>query len=150
MVYYFNEEMVYIGQGESLDFSYPIAGYTPIKPTSENMLVGCKLISCEWVSCYPYSVDTDSKKTAYLLEKYKETVPSSITVLQGLLAIDAAGLSADYEAWANSVDRTFEEKAFINKAQIWKRDNATLLSATVTFGLTEAQLDELFITASKL
>ena len=75
---------------------------------------------------------------------------TSITALQGLLAIDAAGLSTAYEAWANNTERTFAEKAFINRAQIWKRDDATLLSAATVFGLTEQQLDEFFINASKL
>ncbi len=75
---------------------------------------------------------------------------NSITALQGLLAIDAAGLSSAYEAWANNTERTFVEKAFINKAQIWKRDDTTLLSATAMFGLTETQVDDLFILGATL
>ena len=81
---------------------------------------------------------------------YKITVPQSITALQGLLAIDVAGLSVAYEVWANDVARTFAEKAFINRAQIWKRDDTTLLSAATIFGLTDLQLDELFILGATL
>lgn len=47
-------------------------------------------------------------------------------------------------------DLTLAQKAFINRAQIWKRDDATLLSATAMFGLTDLQVDDLFISASKL
>ena len=47
-------------------------------------------------------------------------------------------------------DLTSVQKAFINRAQIWKRDDATLLSATSLFGLTETQLDELFILGATL
>ena len=47
-------------------------------------------------------------------------------------------------------DLTSVQKAFINRAQIWKRDDAALLSATAMFGLTDLQVDDLFISASKL
>jgi len=38
-------------------------------------------------------------------------VPQEVDALQGLKAIDAAGLSAAYEAWANDPKRKFLEKA---------------------------------------
>lgn len=73
-----------------------------------------------------------------------------VTALQGLLALDAAGLAAAYEAWATAPDRTFAERAFIQRAGHWARDDATLLSAATTLGLTEAQIDDLFSLAATL
>lgn len=77
-------------------------------------------------------------------------VPQQVTALQGLLAIDAAGLSDAYEAWAASPDRTFAQKAFISRAQVWRRDDPVLQAAATAFGLTDENIDQLFATASEL
>jgi len=74
----------------------------------------------------------------------------SISALQGLLAIDQAGLSAAYEAWASDPARTFAERAFINKAQAWRRDDPTLNAAAATLGLSGEQVDALFALAATL
>ena len=76
--------------------------------------------------------------------------PQVITALQGLLAIDQAGLSASYDAWANDPARTFAQRSFLNKAQTWKRDDATLNAAANDLGLTAAQVDALFQLAATL
>ena len=73
-----------------------------------------------------------------------------VTALQGMLAIDAAGLSDQYEEWANSPTRTFAEKAFIQRAQHWQRDDQTLIAAATALGLGDAQIDALFETAAQL
>jgi hypothetical protein len=77
-------------------------------------------------------------------------VPQRITALQGLLAIDQAGLSIDYQTWATSSDRTFAERAFIDKAQTWNRDDSVVAAGATALGLTSEQVDELFIAASAL
>lgn len=77
-------------------------------------------------------------------------VPESITPLQGLRAIDAAGLSIVYAAWANSDDRTFLERAFIDKAQTWRRDDPVLNTGAAAMGLSADSLDQLFIQAAQL
>jgi len=69
---------------------------------------------------------------------------------RGRLALDAAGLAAAYEAWATAPDRTFAERAFIQRAGHWARDDATLLSAATTLGLSAADVDELFELAATL
>lgn len=76
-------------------------------------------------------------------------VPESVPALEALLALDAAGLSADYEAWANDPARTFAERAFINKALTWRRDDPVLNAAGDALGLTEEQKDQLFIAADQ-
>lgn len=71
-------------------------------------------------------------------------VPESIDPLQGLLAIDAAGMAGAYEAWANDPARTFGERAFIQRAKAWRRDDPLLNGATEALGMTAAQVDDLF------
>ena len=75
---------------------------------------------------------------------------TEVTALQGLLDIDHAGLSVEYTVWSNSPLRTFAQKAFIDKAQTWKRNDPTLIAAATDIGLSEGQLDALFTLASNL
>lgn len=77
-------------------------------------------------------------------------VPEAVLPLQGLLAIDLAGMSGAYEAWANDPARTFAERAFIQRAQVWRRDDPLLKGATVALGMTDAQVDDLFRLAATL
>lgn len=77
-------------------------------------------------------------------------IPQSVSALQGLLAVDQAGMAAAYTAWASDSSRTFAERAFIDKAQTWKRDDPTLMAAAAAFGLTELQIDNLFTLAASL
>lgn len=77
-------------------------------------------------------------------------VPQRVTALQGLLAIDQAGLSSDYQAWANDAARTFSERAYIDKAQHWNRTDPVLIAGATALGLTEEQIDELFTAAAAL
>lgn len=71
-------------------------------------------------------------------------VPDSIEPLQGLLAIDVAGMAGAYEAWANDPARTFAERAFIQRAKAWRRDDPLLTGATEALGMTATQVDDLF------
>jgi hypothetical protein len=66
------------------------------------------------------------------------------TPLQGLLAIEAAGLTAVYEVWTSDPLRTFAQRAFIERAQVWKRTDPTLIAAAQSIGLTDENLDQLF------
>lgn len=76
-------------------------------------------------------------------------VPATrISALQGLKAIDHFGLASAYDAWANDPARTFLERAFINRAQTWERDDATLIAAALALGIGEAELDAMFAWAS--
>ena len=73
-----------------------------------------------------------------------------VPALSALLAIDAAGLAPAYEAWANAPERTFAERAFINKAQFWRRDDPTLIAAATALGLTDENINALFLAAAQL
>lgn len=76
--------------------------------------------------------------------------PIRVPALNALLAIDAAGLAPAYEAWASAPERTFAERAFINKAQFWRRDDPTLIAAATALGLTAENIDALFSAAAQL
>lgn len=71
-----------------------------------------------------------------------------ISALQGLKAIDHFGLATQYDAWANDPARTFLERAFINKAQTWERDDATLTAAALALGISDAEIDAMFTWAA--
>ena len=75
-------------------------------------------------------------------------IPQRVTALQGLLAIDEAGLSAQYQSWAASADRTFAERAYIDKATHWNRDDPVLIAGATALGLTSEQIDGLFVIAA--
>jgi hypothetical protein len=75
-------------------------------------------------------------------------IPQRVTALQGLLAIDEAGLSSAYQEWATSESRTFAERAFIDKATHWNRTDPVLISGAEALGLTSEQIDSLFISAA--
>lgn len=74
----------------------------------------------------------------------------SCTTVQGLLALDQAGLSEAYTTWSEDPSRTFAEKVFINRADVWKRTDPVLLAAAAEFQLTEEQVDGLFELAKTL
>lgn len=77
-------------------------------------------------------------------------VPQEVTALQAMKALDAAGMSAAYEAWANAPERTFLERAFIQRAAHWLRSDPVLLSGATAIGISGAQLDDLFRLATTL
>lgn len=102
-----------------------------------------------------YSVERSRWEQAWNLrpltdEERAALVPAEILPLQGLLAIDQAGLSGAYEAWSTSPARTFAERAFIQRAPVWRRDDPLLQAAAAGLGMTAAQLDNLFCLASTL
>lgn len=78
------------------------------------------------------------------------SIPTRVPALSALLALDAAGLSGAYEAWASAPERTFADRAFISKAQFWNRDDPTLLAAAASLGLTEENIDALFSAAAQM
>lgn len=84
------------------------------------------------------------------LEELKARVPKEVLALQALLAIDAAGMAERYEAWANDPARTFAQRAFMARAQTWRRDDPTLQAAAADLALSEAHLDDLFTLAATL
>ena len=77
-------------------------------------------------------------------------VPQEVDATSALKAIDQANLSSAYTAWASAPDRSFSERAFIDKAAVWKRNDPVLLAGAAALGLTSEQVDQLFILAATL
>ena len=76
----------------------------------------------------------------------------TVSALQGMLAIQSAGLVAGFDAWKAGLDPIddFAVVAFFEKAQTWRRDNPYLIQGAIALGLTDEQLDQLFILAATL
>ena len=83
-------------------------------------------------------------------EERAQRIPQSITPLCALATLHQAGYSEAFEAWQNSPDRTFLEKAFLQRAQSWRRDNQVLIDGAASLGISSEELDQIFIAAAKL
>lgn len=83
-------------------------------------------------------------------DQRQAAIPESVPALNGLLALDNAGLSSDYEAWATDPARTFAERAFIDKAMNWRRADPVIASAAEALELSDDDIDELFISADQI
>jgi hypothetical protein len=77
-------------------------------------------------------------------------VPEEVSALQGMLAINAAGMAAPFNAWLSALDpiTDFAAIAFFQKAATWRRDNPYLIQGATALGLTDEQLDQLFVAAA--
>jgi len=93
---------------------------------------------------------TPEEEAEFETELQSIKIPEVVTALQGLLAIDQAGLSKAYESWASDPARTFTEKAFIHKAQNWRYDDDVLNAGCAELGISEDQKKQLFILAASL
>ncbi len=84
-------------------------------------------------------------------EELLDRVPKSVTALQGMRAIKAAGLVPAFLAWKNALDpvEDFEVIAFLDKAQTWVYDDPVLNTALEQLTLS-GQKAALFSLASKL
>ena len=80
-------------------------------------------------------------------------VPQSVSRAQGKLALIQAGLwpaaVAFVEGITDPAQKAYAEVA-LNDTQEWRRDSPFLASAVAALGLSDEQLDTLFITAGGL
>jgi hypothetical protein len=84
-------------------------------------------------------------------EELLNRIPKSVTALQGMRAIQAAGLVSAFLAWKITLDPVtdFETLAFLEKAQTWVYDDPILNEALEQLNITE-QKNALFTLASIL
>ena len=120
-----------------------VPGFDPANPPQENTYAVDDVVQVGWIKqgggfVPPPVVDP----------VIPPPIVPRVSALQGLLAIDQAGLSTQYDAWASAPARTFAQTAFIAKAVTWRRDDPTLQAAGLALGLTSQQLDELFAAAA--
>lgn len=77
---------------------------------------------------------------------YAESVPQEITMRQAVLALREAGYLAAVETWVSSLDGELE--IYWKRSQTVRRDHAFVESARVELGLTQQEMDQLFILAA--
>lgn len=114
-----------------------------------NVAVSESPLDNNWIESETARIGDTYENGEFVSPKAPSSVPQQVTALQGMLAIDQAGLAAVFEAWANDPSRTFAERAFINKALVWKRNDPVLVAGAQELGITH-QLDQLFTMAAQL
>lgn len=73
-------------------------------------------------------------------------VPAEVTIRQAELALREAGYLAAVESWVTTLDGELE--IYWKRSQTVRRDHAFVESARVELGLTQQQMDQLFILAA--
>lgn len=77
---------------------------------------------------------------------YAESVPREITIRQAVLALRESGYLAAVETWVTTLEGELE--IYWKRSQTVRRDHAFVESARVELGLTQQQMDGLFILAA--
>jgi len=77
---------------------------------------------------------------------YVESIPYEITMRQAELALRDAGYLAAVKAWVQALDGELE--SYWGRSLTVRRDHAFVESARVELGLTQQQMDGLFILAA--
>lgn len=91
---------------------------------------------------------TDAEVDAHLNPPPIIIIPQSISRFQARAALLAAGLLSDVEAAVAAAD-PFAQLAWA-EAQEWRRDSPTLLALAHGIGLTDAEIDDLFVQAAAI
>jgi hypothetical protein len=161
-----NEEIIYPYQLGSLQKEYPQTsfpreksllllseyGVFPVQETEQPgydpnthklMENSPLLVNYEWIQQWEIIELT--------AEELFDRIPKTVTALQGMRAIKAAGLIEGFITWKNSLDpiEDFETLAFLEKAQTWVYDDPILNNALISLNLIE-QKDNLFKLANTL
>lgn len=79
-------------------------------------------------------------------------IPENVSRAQGKAALLAAGMLDAVEGYINTLeggDKTLALLAF-NETNEWRRDSPFLNQAATVLGVTQEQMDELFLEASKI
>ncbi|WP_268630696.1 hypothetical protein, partial [Escherichia coli] len=76
--------------------------------------------------------------------------PSSVTALQGLLALNQAGQLAAVDAMFKAEDTPLVHRLAFEPATDWERTNTTVIYMKDRMGWTDAYVDQLFIDADKI
>lgn len=80
-------------------------------------------------------------------------VPQAISRAQGKAVLIQQGLWAAVLAYVNAVEDPTEKalaEVALNDTQEWRRDSPFLTTAAAALGITEEQMDEMFVAASQV
>ena len=111
--------------------------------------------SLTYIIDIPKQLSTGNRKRVIVREvgHYEAIIGkiTSVTALQGMLAISAFGLIEQFNTWKASLDPVldFDVIAYIDKAQHWEYDSPVLNAALLLLGIEEHK-DTLFELASTL
>jgi hypothetical protein len=113
----------------------------------ENQKYGDRIIEEERV--YIPAIDKTPEEIQVEIDNERETM--ECTRLQARLALIQFGLWNAVNSYFSDINnRTDVELAFWEDAQIWKRSDNTLINAGSSLGLSESDIDELFVLAKTL
>ena len=84
----------------------------------------------------------------YVDDELQLVIPQSVTRFQARAALHLAGLFEQVETLMQSPETDMIARLAWQDAQEFKRNSPTVLAMASALNLTEAQLDELFITAA--
>jgi hypothetical protein len=124
---------------------YPVvvtgAQYDP--STQVATMTGCEYNSemGRWETTWAVRDKTPEELAAELAQWRSE---AAVDPLDGMKAIDQLGLAEPFQAWLDSPERTFIQRAYFDKATTWKRNDPTLIAGAEELGLTPEQLDQIF------
>lgn len=94
----------------------------------------------------------DAESAAYLIEKAKASIPQAVTMRQARLALYGAGLLATVNSAIAGMTGAQGEAARIEwefSSEV-KRNQPLVMALAPVLGMTQAQLDQLFVTAAGL
>lgn len=106
----------------------------------------------KYVSGYTYNIEGNVAIAVPVLEDIPETVPERVSKAQGKAVLIMAGIwpdVEDYLATLQGEDRIIADLA-LNDTTEWKRDSPFLNQAATALGISDKQLDTLFLQASKI
>ena len=131
-----------------------MATYT-LTPEQAAQLSALNTPNAQYVPCYGDSgieaSDTDFTDPAFaahltLLQTFPKTVPFEITAVQGRLELIARGMYADIQVAVATMPE--EAQVTYEYATTWRRQSALVEGIGHAKGLTDAEMDEMFISAA--
>ncbi|WP_368640497.1 hypothetical protein ABRZ04_04580 [Castellaniella ginsengisoli] len=102
----------------------------------------------------PDDVGPDETYTAMRPEDPETSnIPRSVTRAQGKAALITAGLWVGVVAFVDAIEDPTEQalaRVALDDTAEWRRDSPFLATAAAALGLSETQLDDLFVTAAAI
>ncbi len=77
-----------------------------------------------------------------------EDVPREIDAVAAIIVIEQYGLGVAYRNWVASLP--WDKQEIVSRRGKWRRDNTILNAGAAAMGISNEQLDEMFIVASKI
>ena len=133
---------------------FRVVPLTVTEPPSYNPLThtvvrdGCEMVDGAW----QYKWRIDALSAEQIAAAYAATIPQVVTMRQARLALLGAGKLASVTAAINTLPSPQKEAAQIEweYSQTVERNRGFVLLLSAALGLTDAQLDALFVTAAGL